>query len=72
MLSKKPPFLFLKNTMEFKPGDKHEELTLLHIDENINDKYGNTWWMCKCSCGNKCVVKEKAMKRKQVFDCERC
>lgn len=57
---------------DLKPGYKHEELTLLNVDPNISDKYGNTFWMCECSCGRKASVKEKAMLRGQVYDCTRC
>ena len=36
------------------------ELTVLR--RAPNDKYGKTCWVCRCSCGNECVVQTSSLK----------
>ena len=52
-------------------GRKLEDLTgkvygrLTVIERAENDKHGNTRWLCKCSCGNECIVQAGNLKSGQ-------
>ena len=39
------------------------------IDRAANDKYGNTMWICKCSCGNETVVLGNSLRRGLTTSC---
>lgn len=48
-------------------GQKYGRLTVLERAEN--DKQGNAQWLCQCICGNKKVIRGKALRTGRTSSC---
>ena len=48
-------------------GMKFGRLTV--IERRGSDKSGNAMWLCKCDCGNECVVRSNGLKRGNTKSC---
>jgi len=48
-------------------GQKFGRLTVIERAEN--DKFGRAQWLCKCDCGNTCVVLGKSLRRGLTQSC---
>lgn len=50
-------------------GDKFERWTVVAKDEEISRLKGKTHWICRCECGNFCVVGDDSLKRGNSKSC---
>src|SRR5947207_2291008 len=50
-----------------RTGDVYGRLTV--VSRSVNDQYGNSQWLCSCTCGNKKIVNACALQQGDTKSC---
>lgn len=57
----------MTKAVEYKKDQPFGRLTV--IARASNDEYGRTRWYCRCSCGNRVVVRQRNLERGKTTSC---
>ena len=58
-----------KSMTEDLSGKRFGRLVAIEKTAPPEGKEARTWWLCKCDCGNTCIVRAKSLKRGDTQSC---